>query len=155
MTLEKMLYPTRVHITGGWKKVLMMRPLLRIVFIFLLAAQATPNTVLAQVKAAPPLSGVIGKVQSVTDSSIDVLCRRCIDGAGGWKRSSEADHHISRGTAWSCRRQCSDRSAGRNYSRQNDQWLCLSPCRVALTHDERHCAERQRHHSDGPISGRL
>jgi len=72
MTLEKMLYPTRVHITGGWKKVLMMRPLLRIVFISLLAAQATPNTVLAQVKAAPPLSGVIGKVQSVTDSSIDV-----------------------------------------------------------------------------------
>jgi hypothetical protein len=72
MTLEKMLYPTRVHITGGWKKVLMMRPLLRIVFIALLAAQATPNTVLAQVKAAPPLSGVIGKVQSVTDSSIDV-----------------------------------------------------------------------------------
>ncbi len=72
MTLEKMLYPTRVHITGGWKKVLMMRPLLRIVFISLLTAQATPNTVLAQVKAAPPLSGVIGKVQSVTDSSIDV-----------------------------------------------------------------------------------
>jgi hypothetical protein len=72
MTLEKVLYPTRVHITGGWKKVLMMRPLLRIVFISLLAAQATPNTVLAQVKAVPPLSGVIGKVQSVTDSSIDV-----------------------------------------------------------------------------------
>jgi hypothetical protein len=72
MTLEKMLYPTRVHITGGWKKVLMMRPLLRIVFISLLAAQATPNAVWAQVKAVPPLSGVIGKVQSVTDSSIDV-----------------------------------------------------------------------------------
>src|SRR5216684_464126 len=72
MTLEKMLYPTRVHITGGWKKVLMMRPLLRIVFISLLAAQSTPNTVLAQVKAVPPLPGVIGKVQSVTDSSIDV-----------------------------------------------------------------------------------
>jgi hypothetical protein len=72
MTLEKVLYPTRVHITGGWKKVLMMRPLLRIVFISLLAAQATPNTVLAQVKAVPPLSGVIGKIQSITDSSIDV-----------------------------------------------------------------------------------
>jgi len=42
MTLEKVLYPTRVHITGGWKKVLMMSPLLRIVFISLLAAQATP-----------------------------------------------------------------------------------------------------------------
>jgi hypothetical protein len=43
-----------------------------IVFISLLAAQATPNAVWAQVKAVPPLSGVIGKVQSVTDSSIDV-----------------------------------------------------------------------------------
>jgi hypothetical protein len=72
MTLEKVLYPTRVHITGGWKKMSMMHPLLRIVFISLLAAQATPNTVLAQVKAVPPLSGVIGKVQSVTDNSIDV-----------------------------------------------------------------------------------
>ena len=72
MTLEKMLYPTRVHITGGWKKVLMMRPLLRIVFISLLAAQTIPNTVLAQVKAVAPLSGVIGKVQSVTDSSVEV-----------------------------------------------------------------------------------
>jgi hypothetical protein len=44
MTLEKVLYLTKVHITGGWKNVLMMRPLSRIVFISLLAAQATPNT---------------------------------------------------------------------------------------------------------------
>jgi hypothetical protein len=72
MTIEKMLYPTRVHTSGGWENVLMRHPLSRIVFIFLLAAQATPNTVWAQVKAVPPLSGVIGKVQSVTDSSIDV-----------------------------------------------------------------------------------
>src|SRR5712675_1982717 len=72
MTLKKVLYPTRVNITGGWKKAFMMRPLLRIVFISLLAAQTFPNTVLAQVKAVAPLSGVIGKVQSVTDSSIDV-----------------------------------------------------------------------------------
>jgi hypothetical protein len=72
MTIEKVLYPTRVHIRGGWKNVLMMHPLSRIVFISLLAAQATPNTVCAQVKAVPPLSGVIGKVQSVTDSSVDV-----------------------------------------------------------------------------------
>jgi len=43
-----------------------------IVFISLLVAQATPNTTLAQVKAVPSLSGLIGKVQSVTDSSIDV-----------------------------------------------------------------------------------
>jgi len=72
MTLEKVFHPTRVHITGGWKKVLMMRPLLRMVFISLLAAQATPNAVWAQVKAVPPLSGLIGKVQSVTDGFVDV-----------------------------------------------------------------------------------
>ncbi len=72
MTLKKVLYRTRVRITDSWKKAFMMHPLLRVVFISLLAAQATPNTVWAQVKAVPPLSGVIGKVQSVTDSSIDV-----------------------------------------------------------------------------------
>jgi hypothetical protein len=72
MTLEKVLDLTKVHITGGWKNVLMMHPLSRVVFIFLLAAQATPNTVWAQVKAAPPISGVIGKIQSFTGSSLDV-----------------------------------------------------------------------------------
>jgi hypothetical protein len=72
MTLEKVLYPTRVHIRGGWKNVLMTHPLSCIVFISLLAAQAIPNTVQAQVKAAPPISGVIGKVQSFTGSSLDV-----------------------------------------------------------------------------------
>jgi len=72
MTLRKVLYRTRVRITNSWKKAFMMHPLFRVVFISLLAAQATPNTVWAQVKAVPPLSGVIGKVHSVTDSSIDV-----------------------------------------------------------------------------------
>src|SRR6266852_5727450 len=72
MTLEKVLYPTRVHIRGGWKNILLRHPLSRIVFISLLAAQATPSTVRAQVKAAPPISGVIGKVQSFTGSSLDV-----------------------------------------------------------------------------------
>src|SRR6266446_7140360 len=72
MTLEKVLYPIRVDVTGGWKNVLMMHPLSRIVLISLLAAQATPNTVWAQVKAAPPISGVIGKVQSFTGCSLDV-----------------------------------------------------------------------------------
>jgi hypothetical protein len=72
MTLKKMLCRTRVRITDSWKKACMMHSLFRVVFISLLAAQATPNTVWAQVKAVPPLSGVIGKVQSVTDSSIDV-----------------------------------------------------------------------------------
>jgi hypothetical protein len=72
MTLEKVLYPIRVHIRGGSKNVLLRHPLSRIVFISLLAAQATPSTVWAQVKAAPPISGVIGKVQSFTGSSLDV-----------------------------------------------------------------------------------
>src|SRR5467141_3881544 len=72
MTLKKVLYPTRVHITGAWKNLLMMHPLARIVFISLLAAQSAPNTVLAQVKTATPISGVIGKVQSFTGSSLDV-----------------------------------------------------------------------------------
>jgi hypothetical protein len=37
-----------------------------------LAAQAVPNIVWAQVQPAPPLSGVLGKVQSFTGSSLDV-----------------------------------------------------------------------------------
>src|SRR5260370_29178168 len=72
MPLKKVLYRTRVRITDSWKEAFMMQPLLRVVFISLRAAQATPNTVWAQVKAVPPLSGVIEKVQSVTDSSVDV-----------------------------------------------------------------------------------
>ena len=72
MTLDKVVYPTKVHSTAGWKNIVMKHRVLHVVFISLLAAQATPNTVWAQVKAVPPLSGVIGKVQSVTDSSVDV-----------------------------------------------------------------------------------
>src|SRR5260370_38968243 len=72
MTLRKVLYRTRVRITDSWKEAFMMQPLLRVVFMSWLAAQATPNSVWAEVKAVPPLSGVIGKVQAVTDSSIDV-----------------------------------------------------------------------------------
>jgi hypothetical protein len=56
-----------------WKDILMKHPLLHLVFISLLAAQATPNTVWAQVKAAPPLSGVKGRLQSFTGRSLDVL----------------------------------------------------------------------------------
>ena len=39
MTLKKVLYRTRVHIAGSWKKALMMHPLLRVVFISLLPSQ--------------------------------------------------------------------------------------------------------------------
>ena len=47
-------------------------PLLSLTVVALLAAQATPSTVWAQVQAASPISGVIGKVQSFTGSSLDV-----------------------------------------------------------------------------------
>src|ERR1700741_2836239 len=53
----------------------MKHPLLRLVFISLLAAQATPNKVWAQATAAPPLSGVKGKLQSFTGSSLDILTK--------------------------------------------------------------------------------
>jgi hypothetical protein len=72
MTLEKVLYNAKVHSTGGWKDILRKHALLLLVPISLLAAQATPSTVWAQVQAAPPISGVIGKVQSFTGSSLDV-----------------------------------------------------------------------------------
>src|SRR5712672_1430528 len=72
MNLEKMLYATKVRTTGSWKDIFMKHPLLRLVFVTLLAAQATPGTVWAQVQPAPPISGVIGKVQSFTGSSLDV-----------------------------------------------------------------------------------
>jgi hypothetical protein len=72
MTLEKVLYNVNVPSTGSWKDILRKHVLLLLVPISLLAAQATPSTVWAQVQAAPPISGVIGKVQSFTGSSLDV-----------------------------------------------------------------------------------
>jgi hypothetical protein len=44
----------------------------RLAFISLLAAQAAPHGAWAQEKAAPPLSGVKGKLQSFTGSSLDI-----------------------------------------------------------------------------------
>ena len=52
--------------------VLKRHPLLHIAAISLLAAQAIPNIASAQVEAAPPLAGVLGKVQSFTGKSLDV-----------------------------------------------------------------------------------
>jgi len=72
MTLEKVLYTAKIRITGSWKDIFMKHPLLRLAFVTLLAAQAIPSTVWAQVQAAPPISGVIGKVQSFTGSSLEV-----------------------------------------------------------------------------------
>src|SRR5712664_1550012 len=72
MILENVLYTAKVCTTGSWKDTFIKHPLLRLVFVTLLAAQATPSTVWAQVQAAPPIPGVIGKVQSFTGSSLDV-----------------------------------------------------------------------------------
>jgi hypothetical protein len=72
MTLEKMLYTAKVCTTGSWKDTFIKHPLLRLVFVTLLAAQAAPNAAWAQVQAAPPIPGVIGKVESFTSSSLDV-----------------------------------------------------------------------------------
>src|SRR5712671_5221238 len=72
MTLEKVLYTAKVRTTGSWKGIFMKHPLLSLVCVTLLAAQTTPITVWAQVRGAPPISGVIGQVQSFTGSSLDV-----------------------------------------------------------------------------------
>src|ERR1700732_2054917 len=73
MTVEEVLYTAKVRTTSSWKDIFMKHPLLRLVFVTLLAAQATPSTLWAQGQAAPPIPGVIGKVQSFTGSALDVL----------------------------------------------------------------------------------
>jgi hypothetical protein len=45
---------------------------LHLAVVSLLAAQVIPNIARAQTQPAPPLSGVLGKVQSFTGSSLDV-----------------------------------------------------------------------------------
>ena len=50
----------------------MRHPLVNVAVVVLLAAQAIPNIALAQTQPAPPLSGVLGKVQSFSGSSLDV-----------------------------------------------------------------------------------
>ena len=53
-------------------KAVLRDKLLHLAAIFLLAAQVIPNIARAQAQPAPPLAGVLGKVQSFTDSSLDV-----------------------------------------------------------------------------------
>src|SRR6201996_3577004 len=55
------------------KDILMKHSLLRLVFVSLLAAQAAPHGAWAQMKAAAPLSGVKGKLQSFTGNSLEIL----------------------------------------------------------------------------------
>jgi hypothetical protein len=47
-------------------------PLRRLAYVALLAALVTPSTVWAQANAAPPIDGVIGKLQSFDGKSLDV-----------------------------------------------------------------------------------
>jgi hypothetical protein len=56
-----------------WKNILMKHPLLRLVFLSLLAAKAAPHGAWAQMNAAPPISGVKGKLQSFAGSSLEIL----------------------------------------------------------------------------------
>jgi hypothetical protein len=72
MTLEKVLFTAKLRTIGSWKSTFMKHPLLRLAVVTFLAAPVTPNTVFAQGKAAPPISGVIGKVQSFTGNSLDL-----------------------------------------------------------------------------------
>src|SRR3984885_2449869 len=51
----------------------MKHPLQRLVYATLLAALGTPHAVWAQAKAASPISGVIGKLQSFTGTSLDIM----------------------------------------------------------------------------------
>src|SRR5260221_14410751 len=71
MALEKALYTAKVCSTGSCKHSL-IKPLLRLVFVTLLAVQAAPNVAWAQAQVDPPIPGVIGKVRSFTGSSLDV-----------------------------------------------------------------------------------
>jgi hypothetical protein len=50
----------------------MKHPLHHLLYATLLAALATPGAIWAQAKAAPPISGVIGKLQSFDGKSLDV-----------------------------------------------------------------------------------
>jgi len=47
MTLKNVLNTAKVYAASGWKDTLMKHPLLRLVFIALLAAQGSPSTILA------------------------------------------------------------------------------------------------------------
>jgi hypothetical protein len=47
-------------------------PLLHLASVSLMAAQVIPNIAWAQVQPAPPLSGVLGKIESITSTSLDV-----------------------------------------------------------------------------------
>ena len=73
--LGSVTLPSNAHGHSGSMsvKTTNQRPLQNLVYATLLAALATPCTVWAQAKAARPISGVIGKLQSFSGSSLDVM----------------------------------------------------------------------------------
>jgi hypothetical protein len=72
MNLEKVLYTAKAHIAGNRRGNFMKHPLLRLAFVTLLASPATQSTIWAQAKAAPPIDGVIGKLQSFDGKTLVV-----------------------------------------------------------------------------------
>src|ERR1700729_3127525 len=72
--LGSVTLPTNAHGHSGSMgvKTTNQRPLHRFVYLTLLVALATAHTFWAQATAAPPISGVIGKLQSFDGKSLDV-----------------------------------------------------------------------------------
>jgi hypothetical protein len=184
MKIETLVYTARVHSTGGWKNILMKHPLLHLVTISLLAVSATPTTTWAQVKAAPPLSGVFGTVQPVTGSSLEVMTKSSVvqfNISQPLTRYKQERSDLSYVTSTSYAGVASveqadgtERAAqilifppelhgaaeqchyrhGSGHNDSQQNWLRLPPCRNALKDDEPHGAERGRHDPGGSLSGR-
>ena len=73
--LGSVTLPSNAHGHSGSMsvKTTNQHPLQHLVYVTLLVALAMPHTVWAQAKAASPISGVIGKLQSFKGSSLDVM----------------------------------------------------------------------------------
>ena len=73
-TLGSVTLPSKAHGHSGSMSVKTTKqlPLRHLVYLTLLATLATAHTVWAQATAAPPISGVIGKLQSFDGKSLDV-----------------------------------------------------------------------------------
>jgi hypothetical protein len=138
-------------------------------------------------QAAPPISGVIGKVQSFTGSALDVqtpsgvihvavkqplttykqipsdLSHVTSASYVGVASTEQADGkevakqiiifpaELSGAAEGSV---LTDPPGATTHSRMTNGSVSR-PIRIALTHDERHGTERQRHHPGSPVSGRL
>lgn len=68
--IDKVLYAAKAHGMGG--HLVIKNPLVRLLFISLLAVAVGPVAAWAQVKVAPPIPGVIGKVEAVTSHSVEI-----------------------------------------------------------------------------------